>query len=212
MRSPLTIYQGEHRPICQSLGKSYYLKPIAQQQGVKRKMFNPLDERRLPTPSAEALGVRAKRWSQLRPHARPSPRGDGDHRITVNDAGPHDGQEIVGLQARAADQAAVDVRLAEQRRGVVRLDAAAVLDRRRGAASSPKRWPIRPRMKAWASWACSGVAFCRCRSPRPARRRARRSPAARPSSPARTAGQLRVEHRLGAVRLRARPASRRRRG
>src|SRR5205085_9957042 len=41
---------------------------------------------------------------------------------------PHDRQERVGPEAGPADQRPVHVRLAQQRRGVVRLDAAAVLD------------------------------------------------------------------------------------
>ena len=58
--------------------------------------------------------------------------------LAASNSRPDDCQEILRLQARAADQRAIDVGLAEQRRRVVRLDAAAVLDderlRRRLAA------------------------------------------------------------------------------
>jgi hypothetical protein len=44
---------------------------------------------------------------------------------------PADGDEIGGLQRGPADQSAIDILLREQRRGVVRLDAAAVQQRHR---------------------------------------------------------------------------------
>ena len=73
---------------------------------------------------------------------------------------PDDGQELIGLEAGAADQGAVHVGLAQQRGRVVRLDAAAVLNRKRsGRFLAELLAKFAPRMKAWASWACSGVAL-----------------------------------------------------
>ena len=66
--------------------------------------------------------------------------------------------KLVRVEARAADQRAVDVRLGEDLRRVLRLDAAAVEDAHAlgGLASSGRR-PARGR-SAIASCACSGVA------------------------------------------------------
>ena len=119
--------------------------------------------------------------------------------------GAADGDEIAGLQRRAADQAAVDVGLREQRRRVVGLDAAAVED----AASRPRaRWP---RASCARSSACTCLRLlgrrgaCRCRSPRPARRR-RRSRSMQCAERVDHRGQLARDDLLRCARLRARPS------
>ena len=80
-----------------------------------------------------------------------------------------DRQRTLGVEAGAADQAAVDVGLGQQLGGVLGLHAAAVLDPQRGSpvaaveqAADEARAPPGP-SPAWPSG--------RCRSPRPARRR-----------------------------------------
>ena len=71
--------------------------------------------------------------TQKRMHEHPS----FDHKGPGDDA-----QELVDLQARAADQGAVDIGLLEQFGGVVGLDAAAVLDPHRRRQSS--YYSVRP--------------------------------------------------------------------
>ena len=92
---------------------------------------------------------------------------------------PHDARELVDVEARAADERAVDVRLAQERRDVGRLHRPAVEDargvrrpRRRAARRAAREAPRRPARPARAS------PPGRSRSPRPARRR-RRVPSSR---------------------------------
>ena len=106
------------------------------------------------------------------------------------------------FRLRAADQGAVHIGLVQQRRRVVRLDAAAVLDDER-LRPRPRRnsWPMRPRTKACASWACSRR---RVAAGADGPDRLVGDHHAAPASPVdagETAGQLRIEHRLGAIGL-----------
>ena len=48
--------------------------------------------------------------------------------LRLIDPSPDDGQKLVGIQAGAADEGTVHAVLAQQRGGVLRLDAAAILD------------------------------------------------------------------------------------
>src|SRR6185295_11508521 len=67
-----------------------------------------------------------------------------------------DGGEVLRIQRRAADQAAVDIGLVEQRRRVVRLDAAAVEDRDGGSTRAERR-------QAGAQMRMHGLGFGRAR-------------------------------------------------
>ena len=93
-------------------------------------------------------------------------RGDGHAAAAASTIA----REVVGVEARAADQRAVDVGQRQQLGGVVGLARAAVEDPHRRRRPRRSRRPARGRTRsppgparAWRS--------CRCRSPRPARRR-----------------------------------------
>ena len=102
--------------------------------------------------------------SRCRAPARPSPQpsrmtsaSGGDRAGSASAGRLDDRREVVRVEAGAADQRAVDVGLRQQLGGVVR----ASPSRRRGSAPRRRRRRARAstsRMKAIASWACSGVA------------------------------------------------------
>src|SRR6476469_1862838 len=58
--------------------------------------------------------------------------------MNIDNSSSSDGQESVGLQAGAADECTVHSMLAQQRGGVIRLDAAAVLDGERPGRILPE--------------------------------------------------------------------------
>ncbi len=55
------------------------------------------------------------------------------------DSGADNCQKLIGNQAGAADEAAVHARFSEERRGVIRVDAAAVLDHQRARRCLPEQ-------------------------------------------------------------------------
>ena len=80
--------------------------------------------------------------------------------LSTHSAALHDRQEAVGLQRRAADQAAVDVGLVQQALGVLGLHAAAVLDAYAvGEVACSSVFASQSRMNACTSWAWSSVAL-----------------------------------------------------
>ena len=96
-----------------------------------------------------------------------------------------------GLERRAADQSAIDIRHREQRRGVVRLDAPSVQQRdvRRAALRKPRTQASRAPPAPRPATPCA-----RCRSPTPARRRPRAATrrAPRPRAPRPTGATRRL--------------------
>ncbi len=123
--------------------------------------------------------------------------------------GRDDPEEIVGFEAGAADQRAVDIGDAHQLARVARLDRAAVEQCASPPPSAPNRWRARRAEAACTSaTSAGGRRQARCRSPTPARRRRPYWPPSRRRAASPRAGARR---RPASARPCARPPFRRRR-
>ena len=89
-------------------------------------------ERRRARPPRAASGRRTPGWGRRR--ARPGTRRAASSSVAPS-AVLHDEREVLGVEARAADQRAVDLRVRHEVADVARLHAPPVLDRGRPAAT-----------------------------------------------------------------------------